>query len=86
TWGGGSDSCLDYLLKYARLTNTDDTAYIDTCKTAAADSSITTLPRVSSISAPPFPRLIFCFHTEHQAQFKVMVLCDICWRSVCGLG
>ncbi|KAJ6538726.1 glycoside hydrolase family 47 protein [Mycena sp. CBHHK59/15] len=48
TWGGGSDSYFEYLLKYARLTNTDDTTFIDTWKTAV-DSSIKTLLRTSTV-------------------------------------
>ncbi|KAJ7126138.1 glycoside hydrolase family 47 protein [Mycena epipterygia] len=48
TWGGGSDSYLEYLIKYARLTNTDDPIYIDTWKTAV-DSSIKTLLRTSTV-------------------------------------
>ncbi|KAF7366880.1 alpha-1,2-Mannosidase [Mycena sanguinolenta] len=46
TWGGGSDSYLEYLLKYARLTNTDEPIYIDTWKTAV-DSSIKILLKAS---------------------------------------
>ncbi|KAJ7185551.1 glycoside hydrolase family 47 protein [Mycena filopes] len=53
TWGGGSDSYLEYLLKYARLTNTDDTTYIDTWKTAV-DSSITTLLRNTTVGGHLF--------------------------------
>ncbi|KAF8183018.1 glycoside hydrolase family 47 protein [Mycena galopus ATCC 62051] len=48
TWGGGSDSYFEYLLKYARLTNTDDPIYIDTWKTAV-DSSIRTLLKKSTV-------------------------------------
>ncbi|KAJ6588848.1 glycoside hydrolase family 47 protein [Mycena capillaripes] len=48
TWGGGSDSYFEYLLKYARLTNTNDHTYIDTWKTAV-DSSIHTLLRTSTV-------------------------------------
>ncbi|KAJ6595756.1 seven-hairpin glycosidase [Mycena vulgaris] len=48
TWGGGSDSYFEYLIKYARLTNTDDSIYIDTWKTAV-DSSIATLLRTSTV-------------------------------------
>ncbi|KAJ7927543.1 glycoside hydrolase family 47 protein [Mycena leptocephala] len=48
TWGGGSDSYFEYLLKYARLTNTDDHTFIDTWKTAV-DSSIHTLLRTSTV-------------------------------------
>ncbi|KAJ7728424.1 glycoside hydrolase family 47 protein [Mycena maculata] len=47
TWGGGSDSYLEYMLKYARLTNTDDPIYIDTWKTAV-DSSIRRCSRHTS--------------------------------------
>ena len=45
TWGGGSDSYLEYLIKYPRLTNTDDDIFADSWATAV-DSSITTLLRV----------------------------------------
>ncbi|KAJ7243612.1 glycoside hydrolase family 47 protein [Mycena haematopus] len=48
TWGGGSDSYFEYLLKYARLTNTDEPIYIDTWKTAV-DSSIRTLLKKSTV-------------------------------------
>ncbi|KAJ7100265.1 seven-hairpin glycosidase [Mycena belliarum] len=48
TWGGGSDSYFEYLVKYARLTNTADPIWLDTWKTAV-DSSITTLLRRSTV-------------------------------------
>ncbi|KAH9941640.1 glycoside hydrolase family 47 protein [Epithele typhae] len=48
TWGGGSDSYLEYLIKYARLTNTDDQVFTDTWATAV-DSSIHTLLRKSTV-------------------------------------
>ncbi|KAJ7158364.1 glycoside hydrolase family 47 protein [Mycena crocata] len=48
TWGGGSDSYFEYLIKYARLTNTDDPIYVDSWKTAV-DSSIKTLLRNSTV-------------------------------------
>ncbi|KAJ7064868.1 glycoside hydrolase family 47 protein [Mycena amicta] len=48
TWGGGSDSYFEYLLKYARLTNTADSIFIDTWKTAV-DSSIQNLLRTSTV-------------------------------------
>ncbi|KAJ7672429.1 glycoside hydrolase family 47 protein [Mycena polygramma] len=48
TWGGGSDSYFEYLLKYARLTNNADPIWIDTWKTAV-DSSITTLLKKSTV-------------------------------------
>ncbi|KAJ6548469.1 glycoside hydrolase [Mycena capillaripes] len=47
-WGGGSDSYFEYLLKYARLTNTNNTIFIDTWKTAV-DSSIKTLLKSSTV-------------------------------------
>ncbi len=47
TWGGGSDSYLEYLIKYARITNTNDNLFADTWATAV-DSSIHTLLRVRS--------------------------------------
>ncbi|KAJ6541128.1 glycoside hydrolase family 47 protein [Mycena sp. CBHHK59/15] len=40
TWGGGSDSYFEYLLKYARLTNTDDTTFIDTWKTSTVGNHL----------------------------------------------
>ncbi|KAF7343284.1 alpha-1,2-Mannosidase [Mycena venus] len=39
TWGGGSDSYFEYLLKYARLTNNADPIYIDTWKAGSAATS-----------------------------------------------
>ncbi|KAJ7818267.1 seven-hairpin glycosidase [Mycena leptocephala] len=47
-WGGGSDSYFEYLLKYARLTNTNNNIFIDTWKTAI-DSSIKTLLKTSTV-------------------------------------
>ncbi|KAJ7069792.1 glycoside hydrolase family 47 protein [Mycena amicta] len=46
TWGGEADSYFEYLVKYARLTNTHDTIFIDTWK-KAVDSSIQKLLRDS---------------------------------------
>ncbi|TRM63574.1 glycoside hydrolase family 47 protein [Schizophyllum amplum] len=48
TWGGGSDSYLEYLIKYARLTNTDDNSWVDAWQTGV-DSSIKTLLRTSTV-------------------------------------
>ncbi|KAK1217329.1 hypothetical protein PQX77_020010 [Marasmius sp. AFHP31] len=48
TWGGGSDSYFEYLLKYPRLTNTDDNLFTDTWATAV-DSSIKHLLRTSTV-------------------------------------
>ncbi|KAL1742558.1 glycoside hydrolase family 47 protein [Schizophyllum fasciatum] len=48
TWGGGSDSYLEYLIKYARLTNTDDNSWADAWHTAV-DSSIKHLLRRSTV-------------------------------------
>ncbi|KAJ8474678.1 hypothetical protein ONZ45_g15868 [Pleurotus djamor] len=48
TWGGGSDSYFEYLIKYARLSNTDDPIFADTWATAV-DSSIKTLLRTSTV-------------------------------------
>ncbi|XP_006463334.1 hypothetical protein AGABI2DRAFT_194180 [Agaricus bisporus var. bisporus H97] len=42
SWGGGSDSYFEYLIKYARLNNTADSLFADTWK-LAVDSSIRTL-------------------------------------------
>ncbi|KAK7022107.1 alpha-1,2-mannosidase [Favolaschia claudopus] len=54
-WGGGSDSYFEYLLKYARLTNTNNNIFIDTWKASsissqtAIDSSIRTLLKTSTV-------------------------------------
>ncbi|EKM58119.1 glycoside hydrolase family 47 protein [Phanerochaete carnosa HHB-10118-sp] len=48
TWGGGSDSYFEYLIKYPRLTNTNDTIFADTWATAV-DSSIRTLLVTSTV-------------------------------------
>jgi mannosyl-oligosaccharide alpha-1,2-mannosidase len=48
TWGGGTDSYLEYLIKYARITNTDDNLFADTWH-AAVDSSIKELLRTSTV-------------------------------------
>ncbi|KAG6896909.1 hypothetical protein C0992_005311 [Termitomyces sp. T32_za158] len=48
TWGGGSDSYFEYLIKYARLSNTDDPLFVNTWQTAV-DSSIKTLLRTSTV-------------------------------------
>ena len=50
TWGGGSDSYFEYLIKYARLTNTDDPLWTQEWATAV-DSSIKVLASVSSVCA-----------------------------------
>ncbi|KAI9458580.1 seven-hairpin glycosidase [Lactarius psammicola] len=48
TWGGGSDSYFEYLIKYARLSNTDDNTFADSWLTAV-DSSIRTLIKTSTV-------------------------------------
>ncbi|KAG7448703.1 glycoside hydrolase family 47 protein [Guyanagaster necrorhizus] len=48
TWGGGSDSYFEYLIKYARLSNTDDPLFVDTWFTAVS-SSIQYLLRTSTV-------------------------------------
>jgi len=48
TWGGGSDSFFEYLIKYARLNNTADPLFADTWRTAV-DSSIKTLLKTSTV-------------------------------------
>ncbi|KAF7367205.1 alpha-1,2-Mannosidase [Mycena sanguinolenta] len=48
TWGAGSDSYFEYLIKYARYTNNADMIFVDTWKTAV-DSSIRTLLRNSTV-------------------------------------
>lgn len=46
SWGGGSDSYFEYLIKYARLSNTANSGFVDAWLTAV-DSSIKYLKRVS---------------------------------------
>ncbi|KAL0567696.1 hypothetical protein V5O48_014299, partial [Marasmius crinis-equi] len=48
TWGGGSDSYFEYLIKYARLSNTNDNLFADAWATAV-DSSIKFLLRKSTV-------------------------------------
>ncbi|KAF9445727.1 glycoside hydrolase family 47 protein [Macrolepiota fuliginosa MF-IS2] len=48
TWGGGSDSYFEYLIKYARLNNTGEALWADTWK-LAVDSSIQTLLKKSTV-------------------------------------
>ncbi|KAK7038564.1 alpha-1,2-mannosidase [Favolaschia claudopus] len=48
SWGSESDSYFEYLIKYARLSNTWDSIYIDTWKTAV-DSSIRSLLKKSTV-------------------------------------
>ncbi|KAF9030323.1 glycoside hydrolase family 47 protein [Hymenopellis radicata] len=48
SWGGGADSYFEYLLKYARLAELEDSFYIDTWRTAV-DSSIKNLLRTSTV-------------------------------------
>ncbi|KDR80123.1 hypothetical protein GALMADRAFT_223020 [Galerina marginata CBS 339.88] len=48
TWGGGSDSYFEYLIKHARLSNTNNNLFADTWHTAV-DSSIKTLLRTSTV-------------------------------------
>ncbi|KII87574.1 glycoside hydrolase family 47 protein [Plicaturopsis crispa FD-325 SS-3] len=48
TWGGGTDSYLEYLIKYPRLTNTDDNTFVDAWA-LAVDTSIKTLLRTSTV-------------------------------------
>ncbi|KAJ3920511.1 seven-hairpin glycosidase [Lentinula edodes] len=48
TWGGGSDSYFEYLIKYPRVTNTDDNLFADTWH-AAVDSSISAMARKSTV-------------------------------------
>jgi len=48
TWGGETDSYLEYLIKYARISNTDDNLFADTWH-AAVDSSIEVLLRTSTV-------------------------------------
>jgi hypothetical protein len=53
TWGGGSDSYFEYLIKFARLTNANDSFY-DTMWKTAVDSSIKTLRSVSFFAVVAF--------------------------------
>ncbi|EKM77281.1 hypothetical protein AGABI1DRAFT_86588 [Agaricus bisporus var. burnettii JB137-S8] len=48
SWGGGSDSYFEYLIKHARLSNTNDNLFVDSWLTAI-DSSIKTLLRTSTV-------------------------------------
>ncbi|KAJ7643768.1 seven-hairpin glycosidase [Roridomyces roridus] len=48
TWGGGSDSYFEYLLKFARYTNNANPIFLDTWKTAV-DSSIKHLLKTSTV-------------------------------------
>ncbi|KAH9478544.1 putative mannosyl-oligosaccharide alpha-1,2-mannosidase 1B [Psilocybe cubensis] len=48
TWGGGSDSYFEYLIKYPRLNNTLDALFVDSWRTAV-DSSIHTLLKRSTV-------------------------------------
>ncbi|KAH9027042.1 glycoside hydrolase family 47 protein [Lactarius hengduanensis] len=48
TWGGGSDSYFEYLIKYAYLSNTNNTAFANAWLTAV-DSSIRYLKKTSPI-------------------------------------
>ena len=48
TWGGGSDSYFEYLVKYPRLTGTSDPIFINTWR-EAVDSSIETLRKVRNL-------------------------------------
>ncbi|TFK34475.1 glycoside hydrolase family 47 protein [Crucibulum laeve] len=48
TWGGGSDSYFEYLIKHARLSNTNNNLFADTWATAV-DSSIKNLLRTSTV-------------------------------------
>ncbi|KZT65305.1 glycoside hydrolase family 47 protein [Daedalea quercina L-15889] len=48
TWGGGSDSYFEYLIKYARLSNTDNDLFADAWA-SAVDSSIWNLARSSTV-------------------------------------
>jgi len=48
SWGGGSDSFFEYLIKYARLSNTNDGTFADSWVTAV-NSSIKTLIETSTV-------------------------------------
>ncbi|KAH9026209.1 glycoside hydrolase family 47 protein [Lactarius pseudohatsudake] len=74
TWGAGSGSYFEYLIKYPRLSNTDDTTFADAWLTAV-DSSIKYLKQTSTFgdhvyladiddngSVQPVGSHIACFH------------------------
>ncbi|KAH9003477.1 glycoside hydrolase family 47 protein [Lactarius hatsudake] len=74
TWGGGSDSYFEYLIKYAYLSNTDDKLFKDAWFTAV-DSSIRYLKKTSTVgdhvyladiddngSVQPVGSHLECFH------------------------
>ncbi|KAH9164855.1 seven-hairpin glycosidase [Lactarius sanguifluus] len=74
TWGGGSDSYFEYLIKYAHLSNTDDTTFANAWSTAV-DSSIRYLKQTSTVgdhvyladiddngSVRPVGSHLACFH------------------------
>ncbi|KAI0319250.1 glycoside hydrolase family 47 protein [Amylostereum chailletii] len=48
TWGGGSDSYFEYLIKWARLSNTDDDTFANNWRTAV-DTSIKILVKRSTV-------------------------------------
>ncbi|KAF5356932.1 hypothetical protein D9756_006500 [Leucocoprinus leucothites] len=53
TWGGGSDSYFEYLIKFARLNNTNDALYADTWK-LAVDSSLHSLLKKSTVGGQTY--------------------------------
>ena len=48
TWGGGTDSYFEYLIKYGRITNNADPIWVEAWK-AAVDSSVKYLATTSSV-------------------------------------
>ncbi|KAH7099793.1 seven-hairpin glycosidase [Auriculariales sp. MPI-PUGE-AT-0066] len=53
TWGGGSDSYFEYLIKYARLSNNKDPLWVETWKTAV-DSTASVLIHKSTVGNHTF--------------------------------
>ena len=66
TWSGGSDSYLEYLIKYARLTNNADPLWSKTWA-LAIDSSIKYLVKTSSAGNHLYLTATRFNHTIHQS-------------------
>ncbi|THH11407.1 hypothetical protein EW146_g8052 [Bondarzewia mesenterica] len=98
TWGGGSDSYFEYLIKYARLTNTNDNTFTNTWLTAV-DSSIKTLLKASDFDDNRQIRFVgshlACFYagnwlmggklTNNATIVNIaLTLNDACWNTYAG--
>ncbi|KAJ7269965.1 glycoside hydrolase family 47 protein [Mycena rebaudengoi] len=69
TWGGGSDSYFEYLIKYARLSGTADSTFVDAWKV--------TIPPVSSTAALTWDRSDSCrFVYQDTAERNHLYLAD----------